>query len=823
MTMLEIWQDLKSALRTVKNSPGFAAIAILTLGLGMAVNTTIFSVVNGMILRPLPVPQPDQITVLTLEQGEKDSNTKSSYADFQDLQKQAAAFSELFAYDVTLTGLTADGHGDHLIVSRVSGNYFSALGIRPALGRLILPTEGQTIGSDPVVVISYQYWQRRFGGDPGVINKQVEINDHPGTIIGVTPKDFYGTNSVIEMDAFVPISAPFYVNDADANHTWTQRGYRVMTLMGRLKPGVSVGEANARMAVAARRLSEEYPATDKDVRLMVYPEKLARPDPDPEETVVKASLAFMGLAALVLLVACFNVANVLLVRATVRQREMAIRRALGAGRTELARKQLTETFLLAVLGGGAGMELARWACEFLSTLRLASFIKLHLDFRPDVRVYLFAFGTILLTSVIVGLIPALRVVKADVSMVLHEGGKGMSDGPGRHLARNTLVAAQVAGSLLLLVVAGLFTRSLGNAEHLNLGFNPDHVLNLSLSPDEVGYKDPEAREFYREVLAKVRALPGVISATEAFCVPMGPIGSSEQIVIEDSPLPPGEQPPTVAKNPVAPGYFDTMQIPLLEGRGFTDADSEKAPLVAVINHTMAKRYWPDGDPIGKKFQVKSDKDRIIEVVGIVGDGKYRDITEKPMPFFFVPLDQDFVSFQTLEVRTSVPPESLARSIENVIHAVGPNVPVSQIETMTEALNGGNGYFLYRFGAQVTGAMGLLGLILAVVGVYSVVSYAAAQRTREIGIRMALGAEPRNIFRMVLRQGLTITTFGIAAGLIASFGGTRVFSSMFLGVGAEDPLAYALGVGLLVVVALVACWVPARRATRVSPLTALRYE
>lgn len=821
--MHDFFLDVKYAFRALRKSPGFAAIAIVTLGLAMAVNTTIFSLVNGMILRPLPVPHPSEITVLTLQNGAKDTNNRISFADFQDLQKPTQAFSDLFAYEVTLSGVTADGRGDHCLISRVTGNYFSALGVQPALGRLILPSEGQTTGANPVVVISYDYWQRRFGGDPGIVGKQVNISDHPGTIIGVTQKNFHGTNYILEMDAYVPITAPFYDSDDSAHREWTDRMQRSLTMMGRLQPGVSIKEANASMAVAAHRLADEFPTFDKDAAIRVYPEKLSRPDPDPEGALPLAAAAFMGLAGLVLLVACFNVANVLLVRATVRQREMAIRAALGAGKARLILQYLTESSLLALLGGAAGMVLAIWAGDFFGSLRLSSQIKLHFDFSPDARVYLFALGTVIVTGVIVGIFPALRMARADVNMVLHEGGRGSTEGRSRNFARNTLVAAQVAGSLLLLVVAGLFTRSFGYTEHIQLGFNPDHVLNVSLSPDEAGYKDPQAKEFFRELLTRARALPGVTSATEAFVIPMGSIGASEPVVIEGHPPAPGEQLPSISDNIVTPGYFATMQIPLLKGRDFTDADTEKAPLVAVINETMAKTYWPNEDPVGKKFVTKGDKDKTIEVVGVVANGKYRDITEKPLPFFYVPLDQNFVPFENLQVRTSVPPETLAGPIEGIVREIGPNVPVSQVETMAESLNGGNGYFLYRFGAQVTGTMGLLGLILAVVGVYSVVSYAAAQRTHEIGIRMALGAEPRSIFEMVLRQGLKIIGIGIAVGLVVSFGGARLFSSMYQGVGAADPLTYLLVVILLVGVALVACWLPARRATRVSPLTALRYE
>ena len=821
--MDKFWQDLKHGFRALQKSPGFTVIAVVTLGLGMAINTTIFSLVNGILLRPLPVPHPEQVTVLTMAQGEKDPNPRFSLPDVQDLQKDPAPFQELFAYNVTLAGIAVDGRGDHCLVSRVTGNYFTALGLQPALGRLIRPDEGATPGGASVAVLTYRYWKTRFNGDPGVIGKQVEISDHPATIIGVTPKDFHGTYYALEMDAFVPVTAPLYDSDDAAQRMWTQRGLRSMTLMGRLKPGVTPKEATAAMQVDAQRLAKEYPATDKDSSIRVYPERLARPDPDPDGTIPAVAAAFMGLAALVLLVACFNVANVLLVRATVRQREMAIRAALGAGRGRLVRQHLAESFLLALLGGSLGLILAGWADGFFNHLPLSTEVPLHLDFSPDARVYLFAFGAVLLTGLIVGVIPALRVARTDVSTVLHEGGRGSSAGPKRQFARNVLVAAQVAGSLMLLVVAGLFTRSLGNAQHMDFGFNPDHVMNFALAPDEVGYKDAQSIEFYRDLLTRVRALPGVTSAALAFSIPTGAIGSSDQVEIEGHPLAAGEPPPSIFNNYVSAGYFETMQIKLMKGRFFTGADSEKAPQVAIINQTMAKTYWPNDDPIGKRFTVKSDKSKVVEVVGVVQDVRFKGVGDDITPFFFLPLDQNFVPFLTLQVRTSVPPESLAAAIQRTIHEAGPSVPISNVQTMTNAMNGANGFFLYRFGAQVTGVMGLLGLILAVVGVYSVVSYAAAQRTHEIGIRMALGADQGNILGLVLRQALVIIGAGIVIGLALSFGGARVFANMFVGVGAADPLTYVLVVGTLLLVALVACGVPAYRAMRVSPLTALRYE
>ena len=824
--MASFWQDLRYSWRALTKAPGFLIIAIVTLGLGVAVNTTIFSVVNGLLLRPLPVPHPEEVTVLTMEMPGNTSDNTFSYPDYLDIQSQNNAFSSVFGYHVSLGGLDADGKGDHCIFSRVTGNYFSSLGVKPLLGRLILPTEGQIPDADPVMVLGYSYWQKRFGGDPNIVGKQVELNNHPATIVGVTPKEFHGTYFILDMEAYVPVNAPFYADTStSAKQVVSQRDNRSLTLMARLKPDVSLKQAKVSLGVLAHRLADTYPQSDKGAAINIYPEKLVRPDPDPDNQAGWAGLAFITLAGLVLMVACFNVANVLLVRATARQREMAVRAALGAGRWRLVRQYLTESFLLALGGGAAGIVLASWASGFLSSLNFRTEVPLRFDFSSDARVYLFAFGAVCLTGFVVGLLPALRVARTDAGVILHEGGRTSSDGPRRHFARNSLVVAQVAGCLLLLVVAGLFLRSLGKAEKVNLGFEPDHVLNVTLSPDEVGYKEDRGREFYHELLPRVRALPGVVSAAEAFSVPMGLIGSDNDVIIEGHPLKPGEQPPNIANNMVSPGYFQTMRIPLLEGRDFTDADGKDAPLVAIINRTMADQFWPHENPIGKRFEKKEQDAKPITVVGVVQTINYKGIIETPRPFFYLPFDQEYLGFRTIQMRTSVPPTSLAGPLEALVREVGPNVPITGVQTMSDALNNANGFFVYRFGAQATGTLGLLGLILAIVGVYSVVSYASAQRTHEMGIRMALGAERKDILRLVLGQGITVVGIGIVLGLLLAFAAARVFSKlqMLVGVGAGDALTYLVVSALLLAIALFACWVPAYRATRIDPLSALRYE
>src|SRR5438552_2429446 len=822
--MASFWQDLRYAFRAFGKSPWFASLAVVTLALGIAVNTSIFSIINGFLMRPMPVPHPEQLTVLSLQQAGDKSLQSFSCPDYLDLRDQSSSFSDIIAYRVTLAGLTADNRGDHCIATRVTGNYFSMLGVQPALGRLILPTEGQTPGADPILVLGYSYWQKRFTGNKSVIGKQVKANGHPLTIVGVAPKEFHGTYSIVDSDLYVPLSASIGTKDEkQVENTWMQRSERSLSLMARLKPGTKLKNAQASLDVVAQRLAEQHPDTDKGIAIRAFPEQLARPEPDPDNTLPSVALAFMALAALVLLVACFNVTNVLLVRATARQREMAIRAALGAGRVRLVRQYLTESLLLALLGAGGGMLLGYWAMRFLSSIPLGTDLPLQLKFLPDVRVYFFALGAALVAGVIVGVFPALRVVRHDVSSVLHDGGRGSSGGRRRQFLRGSLVVAQVAGSLVLLIVAGLFIRSLGKAQNIYLGFESSQVLDFSLDVQQIGYQESQGRAFYRELESRLRALPGVVSVAQAFSVPMGVMSTFDSLNIERHPAQPGQQPPSVQYNMVTPGYFDTLHIPVRHGRAFTESDEEKTLAVAVVNQSMAKKFWPDEDPLGKRFSTKGPSGPFIEVVGVVQDGKYKGVIEVPQPHFYLPLSQAYIPLRTFHIRTAVPPESLSTQVQSQVRELAPSLAISEMQTLDQALQGLNGFLFFRLGAQLTGTMGLLGLILAVVGVYSVASYAAVQRTQEIGIRMAIGATPGDILKMVLRQGLGTVGIGLLAGLVAAFAGTRLLGDLFYGVAPNDPVTYAAVAALLLAVVLLACWIPARRATRVSPVLALRFE
>jgi putative ABC transport system permease protein len=593
--------------------------------------------------------------------------------------------------------------------------------------------------------------------------------------------------------------------------------------MGRLKPSVSLRQAQSSVNVIAERLAEQYPATDKGVTVRVIPERLARPQPFANNIVPFIAGIFLALAALVLLLACMNVVNILLVRATMRQRELAIRAAMGATRGRLMRQLLTESIVLALFDGVGGLMLGVWASGAIASLLPSSRFPVLLDFSFDWRVFAYAMGAALSTGMLVGLWPALRAGRADVSGVLQGSGRSDTAGVSRHRLRSVLVVAQVGGSLVLLIVAGLFVRSLMRAQRADLGFDPDHVLNITLDPREVGYEEARTKNFYRDVEARVRALPEVQSASLAFSVPMGTVNDGSSIYIEGHTLAPGQQPPVVIYNHVDAPYFDTMRIPLLRGRAFRENDDEKAPLVAIVNQTMAHQFWPNEDPIGKRFSVKSATGPFVEIVGLTGNGKYVFIGWDKEPYFYVPLAQNYMAYRTLQVRTSVLPETLITQIQSEVRALDPNMPVSDVQTMRQSLSGGNGFFIFQIGAILAAAMGIVGLTLAVVGVYGVVSFSASQRTHEIGIRMALGADRRDILRLMLRQGLVLVVGGVVAGALLAWALTRSMATLLVGVSPTDALTFVTATLLLGGIGLWACYVPARRAMNLDPMVALRYE
>ena len=810
-------QDLHYAGRVLRRSSGLTATAVLTIALGIGLNTTVFSIVDSVLLRPLPVENPQQITVLAAGAGVA---SFLSYADYRDLVDQSRnVFSGVLGYRLSFDGLSTKRQADRVMTCYVTSNYFSMLGLKPYAGRLISPDEGQAPGADPVLVLSYAYWKAQFGGDLSIVGREASVNGHPVTIIGIAPKGFHGLTSFAETQAYLPISMSviqtFYSSDYR-----TDRSAKTLGMLARLLPGTSVPRAQAALNVIAQRLSEQDPKDDSGLKLTIYPERLARPIPIPGNPFVIVAALFLALAGMVLLLACMNVANILLVRATARQREMAVRSALGGTRSRLVRQMLTESLLLAMLGGAAGILLGIWGSAAIASVHLQLGVPVLLDFGFDWRVFAYAFAAALGTGIVVGIVPAIRASRLDLEAILHEGARTAA--PRQQRLRAALIAAQVAGSLMLLIMAGLFSRSLGRVQSVDLGFDPSHLLNMSMDPHEIGYKDAQSREFYKELLARVRATPGVESAALAFTVPMRYYTmDSSPLQIEGYMAPKGEAAPVVYFNQVSPGYFDLMRTPIVSGRAFTSSDDENARHVAVINQAMAQRFWPNQNPIGRQIGLSISPKDEYEIIGVARDSKTLSIFGAMEPYFYLPLAQSFTSYETLQVRTYEPPESMVSALRGEISQLAPRLPVFDVATMQDFLVAGP-LLTFRFGAVLAAAMGLLGLLLAVVGVYGVASYAASQRTREIGIRMALGARPIEILRLIFKNGAVVIGAGLLAGLVVSMAVSRI-AARFLLVSSMDAPTYLFVTAVLAAAAFAAYYVPARRAMQVDPVTALRHE
>ena len=820
--MEQIWQDIRFAIRVLAKNPGFALVVVLTLGLGIGANTTIFTVVDRMLLRPLPVKNPGELVVPAGEDPTTPFLHPLSYLDMKDFRDQTKdCFQDMAGYFLEFVGMSAENRPERLTVSFVTGNYFSMLGVQPAAGRLILPSEGEVAGADPVIVLGNSYWKRRFGGDPNVVGKAVQIDGQPFTIAGVVPAEFLGTYTLIEMDGYIPVNMIGLVQDGARYLTGRQR--RNMHTIARLQPGVSIKRAESALQVVAQRLDKQYPDTNAKTTMHLLPERMARPEEDGGSDIAFVSWVFLGLVGLVLLLACVNVANILLARGTMRQKELAIRAAMGARRERLVRQLLTEIVLLALFGGVAGIAFGEFSARLISSIPLAVQLPIRMEFTADWRVILFAIGVSFAAGIVAGFLPALRTVRSDLQSTLREGGRGNSGGREHHRMRNILVGMQVSLSVMLLVVAGLFSMSFMRSHSLDLGFEPHGVMNAVVDVQFHGYNEDQGRAFYRQLLQRIRSLPGVDAATLALSVPMGYSGAGAIVDLPGDDTSPQQAKRAIQFNSVEPNYLELMRIPLIQGRSIAETDTEQSTLVAVINDTMAKRLWPGQNPIGKRFRMKRGSNLILEVVGVTRTGKYSGVVEDPTPFFYIPASQDYRSMRFLQVRSALPPETVGPMIVKAIRDLDGNLPIYDVQSMDESLAGANGFFLFKLGAYVAAALGLLGLTLAVVGVYGVVNQVASQRTHEIGLRMALGAAPRDILTMILRSGLGVVLAGTAVGLVGALGFSRLLASMLVGVRTYDPPTY-LGVAVLLsAVALVACYIPARRAMRVDPMVALRYE
>jgi predicted permease len=817
--MHTIWQDVRQGLRGLTATPGFAATIVLTLGLGIGANAAVFSIVNTLLLRPLPVVDPGNLHVLSVTHQDNEQPHQVSWSDYVDYRDRAGVFSDLAAYAIGFAGLSADKRADRIAVNYVTGNYFSMLGVSPGAGRLILPSEGRTYGADPVIVLGHTYWKKRFNGDPSVVGRAVLVNGQPFTVVGVVPERFTGTYTLIEFDAYMPFAMIF--PEKDYRDLINRRDNHELRAIGRLKPGVRFSQAQAALDVTARTLEQQYPDTNKTVRARLVPERLARPEPHSADSNPFVAGVFMLLVGLVLLVASVNVVNLLMVRATIRQRELAVRAALGAGRMRLVRQLLTESLVLAIAGGATGAGIGRWVSSLLSRITLPADLPIRFDLPFDWRVFSYIAAVALGTGIVVGLVPALRASRTDLNEVLREGGRSVVEGGRRHRLRSLLVVGQVAVSLILLVAAGLFVRSVQHAQSIDLGFAPAHVLNLSMDVSQQAFDETKGKAFFRDVESRLRSLPGVESVSSAYSVPLGYYNAATSVEAEGQPIPSAQRRPSAGFNPIGPDYFRTMTIPIVRGRGFTAGDDERGQKVAIVNEYMAERFWHGKDPVGQRFRMTEENAEWLTVVGVTRTGKYSYLFEDPGLYFFAPIAQHYRAQRVVHIRTAGAPEALAAAAQREIRAINPDLPVFDVRSMAAMLDGPNGFFLLRMGALFGGALGLLGLTLALVGIYGVVSYAASQRTAEIGVRLALGAQRGDILRLVIGQGFVLIGAGIGVGLAAAFALSRVLASLLFGISSTDAITFVGVPSLLAIMALVASYLPARRATRIDPIQALR--
>jgi predicted permease len=826
--MQTLLRDSHYALRQLRRSPGFFSVVVLTLGLGIGANTAIFSMVDWLVLRSLPIKEPQEMHFLAFTRPGANSEIQFSYPEFAEIQKQTTdvfsgitpfIFGGLAGEQNSQSGMTADGTTRGVQTAYVGGDFFSVLGIAPAAGRFILSTEGKSAGADPVAVLSYNYWQTRFGG-AAVVGKAVSINGHPVTVIGVAPKAFLGPTPLLEIQAYLPLSM-FQIEKGVAGDFLANPGTRSMLALARIRPGANPKQVQSELAVVGQRLLRQYP---RDRGIGDLRASALRPpgimsgatNPFP-----KLAALFLTLAALVLALACMNVANLFLVRAGTRQREMAVRAALGAGSGRLIRQLLTESVIVAALSCGVGVLLGSSGARIFGSVPMQSELPMVLDFEFNWHVFAYAFAVAAATAAFVVVVPAARVWHGNLREVLHEGGR-TSTGRRQRL-RDVLVAIQVGGALTLLIIAGLFVRSLRGVQNTDLGFDPRNVLNLTLDPNEIGYTEAQGRTFYRAMLERTRALPGVESATLASVVPLSDSVQGSDLTIPGYATSSTQEAPHAEVNAVSSDYFATMRIALNRGRNFIDADNENAPHVAVINQAMAERYWPGQDPLGKSFTVTSDPKHPTTIVGVARNSRMSQLYGAFEPIFYLPLAQSYASTETLQIRSQRGAQDMVAEVREIAQSLAPAIPVYGVRTMTEALHGGNGLLFFEIGASLAAGLGVLGLILAIVGVYGVMSYAVRQRTQEIGIRMALGARPSDILRIIGRHGLVIVVAGLTAGLLAAWVVGRLVSDFLVGVAPNDPITYVGVSALLAIVAFSASYLPARRASRVDPMVALRYE
>jgi putative ABC transport system permease protein len=812
--MEALLKDIRYAVRSLFKHPGFTAIAVITLALGIGANTAMFSVINAVLLRPLPYRDPARLVTIWEESPERGMyQMPVSLANLRDWVDQNQTFEQISAYTFTNLNLTGTGEPARLLTVRSSANLFPLIGATPLIGRSFLPEEDKE-GGNRVVILGHALWQSRFGSDPGIVGKSLTLNNQSHTVVGVMsansqfPVGFGYMGKVLNepIDLYVPLAA---------KGRETQRGNYSFFAIGRLKPGVTFEQARAEMTTIERRLELQYPDGNTGIGISLVPTQ--------EQTVKEirpALLVLLGAVAFMLLIACANIANLLLARAASRQKEIAIRTALGASRMRVLRLLLSESLMLSLTGGGLGLLLAVWGTEALMTLAPDNIPRLN-EVGVDARVFGFTLTVSLVTGIIFGLIPGLQAAKPNLNEDLKEGTKGSMGSSAGKRTRSVLVAMEVALSLVLLIGAGLMIKSFLRLQQTNLGFNPDKVLAMSLSLSRSRYpEDRQQAAFYQQALERIQSLTGVQSAAATTSLPLTLSISGSDFRIEGRPEPEAGKEMIISTSSVSPGYFQTLGVPLLKGHDFTDRDNSDAPQTAIINNDLARIYFPNEDPIGKRITF-TDGESWISIVGVIGDVKQLGLDTSAKPEVYFPFLQVPSPSMSLVVRTATEPLSLAGAVKSQIQMIDRDLPIDESKTMQQLLaDSSSGR---RFNMLLLTVFAVVALVLAVVGIYGVMSYTVTQRTHEIGIRIAIGAQARDVFRMVIGQGMILAMIGIAFGLVGAFALTRLMTTMLFGVEPTDPATFVTIAVLLTAVALVACYIPGRRATKVDPLVALRYE
>ncbi|MGB0036206.1 MAG: ABC transporter permease [Candidatus Acidiferrales bacterium] len=808
-------QDLRYGIRMLAKSPGFTLVAILTLALGIGGNATVFSWIRSILLNPLPgIANADQLVAVetVLPSGEYHT---SSFPDFKDYRNRNHVFDDLFGFELAGVDMSLrnDAPSERVWGIIATENYFDVLGVRPAMGRTFHEAPNQALNSDPYIVLGHGLWARRFGSDPNVVGRTVRINGHPFTVIGVMPRNFYGTIVGINAEYFVPMMMQPQVLP------WEDIEERYPTfvhIMGRLKPGVTKAQAQAELSTLAVDFQKEFPNSEKGVGIFVAPVWEAHYG---VQDFLRSVLGFLMIVAVfVVLIACVNVANLLLARATSREREIAIRGAMGASRGRLVRQLLAESLLLALAGGVGGIFLAVWGTNLLTFFLPPVHLPIGMDLRVDAPVLAFTLLLSLTTGITFGLAPAWRASRTDLNQSLKEGGRSSGASAGSHRLRDLLVVSEMVLATVLLVGAGLLLRSLRNAETVGPGFNSNHVALAAFDLRTKGYSGEQAASFYDRLLERLRAYPGIESASLERYVPLWFTGRSYSTTRVENYTPGPNEDMGIDLNVVGPEYFKVTQIPLISGRDFSEQDRPGAPKVVIVNQTMANRFWPGQDASGHRVHIYSDWRTIV---GVARDIKYHRMNEPPESFIYLPELQVEGTDANILVRSQLPTATVISAVRAAVLSLDSKVQPVETDDLAGLLH--VSLFANRIAATIAAVLGALGMLLAALGIYGVLSYNVNQRFREIGIRIALGAQRAHVLRLVVGQGLRLAVFGAAVGIAAALVVTRGMSSLLFGVSSSDPATFAAVALLVTLVAGFAAYLPARRATRVDPMVALRYE